>query len=631
MLKKILCGCVIISFFSCGSLKESRRDYSFTPLDTVINSWIQKEYYPGASIMVVKDDKVLFEKYYGNYTPETEVYIASAGKWLAAAAIAAVVDKTPLTWNDNVETWLPEFKGNVKGKITLRQLLSHTSGIPDYHVMPKRDTYNSLTQSVADILPLDTVFAPGSRFQYGGLAMQVAGRMAEVASGMDFETLFQIYICQPLGMVNTHFIPVDTGNGHSPMLGGGARTNMHDYMKFLKMISHDGNYNGKEVLSKESIKEMQADQVKKAKVLPGEYVERALGRYHTGIYGLGEWREKVNEYGEAYQISSPGWAGPYPWLNKKENVYGFFLTHVQGFNMQRDGVSSFYGSPIISALTSAIVSKPKIEKGVADIGDALLYYEVAGAGEPMILLHAHSVDRRMWNKQFSELSKHYKVYRYDLRGYGLSSSPVEGKAFLHANDLDLFMEKLGIQKAHLVGLSLGALTIADFMFLHPEKVLSATLAAGGLSDADYINPLTPLLREKKQQAVNRVKNQGIPAYKEWWLNEMKKISAPAFDSTPLAMLIDEWKAWQPLHIESSVFLGQSALPAYKAGRISVPTLFIIGRYDSQGSQSSSLKLSHFIFGSKVAYIEDAGHFSNLERPAEFTKLVFDFVSSFKMK
>lgn len=58
--------------------------------------------------------------------------------------------------------------------------------------------------------------------------------------------------------------------------------------------------------------------------MPGEYVERALGKHHTGIYGLGEWRELLDEQtGEAYQISSPGWAGAYPWINKREGVCGF--------------------------------------------------------------------------------------------------------------------------------------------------------------------------------------------------------------------------------------------------------------------------------------------------------------------
>lgn len=60
--------------------------------------------------------------------------------------------------------------------------------------------------------------------------------------------------------------------------------------------------------------------------------------------------------GEAYQISSPGWAGAYPWINKQGRVYGFFIAHVQGSSQKEDGFSSFYGSPVISQTVSNIIS-----------------------------------------------------------------------------------------------------------------------------------------------------------------------------------------------------------------------------------------------------------------------------------
>ena len=70
--------------------------------------------------------------------------------------------------------------------------------------------------------------------------------------------------------------------------------------------------------------------------------ERALGRHHQGVYGLGEWREMVDEKtGEAYRISSPGWAGAYPWINLREGVYGFFIAHVTGSSSKPDSFSSF--------------------------------------------------------------------------------------------------------------------------------------------------------------------------------------------------------------------------------------------------------------------------------------------------
>lgn len=347
----LVCGCM-----SCSHNKTT--GYDFMPLDTLIQSWMDKEYYPGGAVCVAKNDTVLFSKCYGNFTPDTKVYVASAGKWVAAAVIAAVVDRTELDWDDEVQKWLPEFAGDPKGSIRLRQLLSHTSGIRPYLPEPRVDNYNSLDSAVAEILPLDTVFAAGRRFEYGGLAMQVAGRMAEMAYVNDFETLFQTLIASPLGMKNSHFTPVNTEGGHSPMLGGGLCTTLNDYMSFLKMIYNYGVYDGKTVLTHESIIEMQKNQVGAARVLSGEYVERALGKTHSGIYGLGEWRELIDETtGEAYQISSPGWAGAYPWINKRDSVYGFFIAHVTGSSQKEDGFSSFYGSPVISATVTQILNR----------------------------------------------------------------------------------------------------------------------------------------------------------------------------------------------------------------------------------------------------------------------------------
>jgi hypothetical protein len=86
---------------------------------------------------------------------------------------------------------------------------------------------------------------------------------------------------------------------------------------------------------------MEADQVGNAKVNPDEYVEHARGSLRKDIYGLGEWREEVNVTGEAVLISSPSWAGAYPWIDKRSNVYGFFLTRVASI---KNGFNPFYSS-----------------------------------------------------------------------------------------------------------------------------------------------------------------------------------------------------------------------------------------------------------------------------------------------
>lgn len=331
----------------------------FLIIDAKVNSWVDSGYYPGASLIIARDNKIIYEKYYGNYSSHTVAYIASAGKWLAAATIAAVVDEGKLKWNDKVKNWLPQFS-DIRGEATLKQLFSHTSGFPAYQPKSRRrDDYQTLKESVENIedLPADTL--PGTEFYYGGLAMQVAGRMAELATGKEWEALFQEKIAGPLKMQHTHFTPVDTTPGFNPMLGGAARACVQDYANFLSMISMNGLFKGKRILSVQSIKEMQADQVGNAVVTDeghGDYIKRIRSSNRKDIYGLGEWREETNEKGEAVLISSPGWIGTYPWIDKKNNVYGIFLTTANVRHALKNGFYSFYTSAVLAMLVREIIN-----------------------------------------------------------------------------------------------------------------------------------------------------------------------------------------------------------------------------------------------------------------------------------
>ena len=331
---------------------------AFPAITKQVQEWVHHGYYTGCSVWIAKGDQVIYQKSFGNHTEETEVYIASAGKWLSAVAVLAVVDDGKLSLDDPVSKWIPEFKEDPKGKATLRQLFSHTSGFSPYQPDDKpRDGYQTCVESVAHLLPLPPHFAPGVQFEYGGLAMQVAGRMAELATGKNWETIFAEKIAKPLGMTKTRFTPVDPG--HTPMLAGGAVSTLHDYSRFLTIIANGGTFEGKRILSEKALAEMESDQVGTAKVKPAEFVERARGNKHTGIYGLGMWREELDEKGAATLISSPSWAGTYPWIDKKNDVRGVIMAHVDTGSkaLQRDKFSGFWSSPDLAMLVRERLSE----------------------------------------------------------------------------------------------------------------------------------------------------------------------------------------------------------------------------------------------------------------------------------
>jgi CubicO group peptidase (beta-lactamase class C family) len=168
--------------------------------------------------------------------------------------------------------------------------------------------------------------------------------------------IIPVAIAIPLEMQSTHFTPVDSSGGHAPMLGGGARTTLTDYADFLSMIINNGIFHGKRILSTGAIHAMQADQVGHAIVNEGEFVENVRGSLKKDIYGLGEWREEVNSEGEAILISSPSWAGAYPWIDKQNNVYGFFMTHL---TRSRNGFNSFLSSPVLAMMVRSAIQKNK--------------------------------------------------------------------------------------------------------------------------------------------------------------------------------------------------------------------------------------------------------------------------------
>ncbi|MEO5683654.1 MAG: serine hydrolase domain-containing protein [Chitinophagaceae bacterium] len=345
---------VSVYFFCIKAVAQQpdRLAYHFAAINDKIQGWVDSGYYSGASIIIAKDNEIIWKGYFGNYQRTTVAYIASAGKWLAAATIAAVVDEGKLHWHDKVKKWLPECTG-AKGEASLEQLLSHTAGYPDYQPPNARpDNYQTLGEAVAHIIHLPADTLPGAVFRYGGLAMQVAGRMAELATGKDWELIFQETMARPLHMSLTHFTPVDETPGHNPMLGGGARTGLQDYANFLSMIYNEGVFEGKRILSAKAIKVMQANHVKNAYVPAGEYVEKMRGSKRKDVYGLGEWREEVNAGGDATLISSPSWAGAYPWIDKKNGVYGFFLARISN---ARNGFNAFYASPVLTMMVREVI------------------------------------------------------------------------------------------------------------------------------------------------------------------------------------------------------------------------------------------------------------------------------------
>jgi pimeloyl-ACP methyl ester carboxylesterase len=120
------------------------------------------------------------------------------------------------------------------------------------------------------------------------------------------------------------------------------------------------------------------------------------------------------------------------------------------------------------------------ETGAAEVNGATIYYEVVGEGEPLVLVHAGIADSRMWEGQLTAFADRYRVLRYDMRGFGRTAM-VEG-TFSHHEDLRGLLDFLGLDRAHLVGCSMGGGAVLDFALEYPDRVGNLVLvgsAVGG--------------------------------------------------------------------------------------------------------------------------------------------------------
>lgn len=118
------CSLSLLAALTLGRSADDR----FPLVTDRVQSRVDNGLYAGCSVWIAQGDKVLYEKSFGAHTADTEVYIASAGKWLASATILAVTDEGKLSLDNPAVNWLPEFGTDPKGMATRRQLFSHSSG-----------------------------------------------------------------------------------------------------------------------------------------------------------------------------------------------------------------------------------------------------------------------------------------------------------------------------------------------------------------------------------------------------------------------------------------------------------------------------------------------------------------------
>lgn len=272
-----------------------------------------------------------------------------------------------------------------------------------------------------------------------------------------------------------------------------------------------------------------------------------------------------------------------------------------------------------------------VKQGYIEVDNGSLYYEELGQGEPLILVHGHSLDHRMWDTQFATFAENYRVVRYDVRGYGRSSEQSEDYQFTHAADLVKLMDALQIDKAHIVGLSMGGFIGADMLGCYPERMKSAVLASGNIRKSP--GPSNPMGEEeaaRRDKEIADLKAKGVDVMKQEWFEGLMKSGGTQRERMrqPLWQMIEDWSAWQPLHKEVRVIIGMDAYVALQENHPEVPVLLVEG--NAAGNRySEKPDILNYLPNGKQIVLDDCGHMLNMEQPEAFNAAVLNFLANLK--
>jgi 3-oxoadipate enol-lactonase len=275
------------------------------------------------------------------------------------------------------------------------------------------------------------------------------------------------------------------------------------------------------------------------------------------------------------------------------------------------------------------LNNPSPASGFAPVHNGSLYYEVAGTGRPVLLIHAGVADSSMWDAQFTLFSQSYRVIRYDTRGFGKSRT--ENTEFSNRQDIVDLFSHLGIENACIIGISRGGQIAIDFTLDHPERVSALIPVAAGVSGYEY-------QAGDNEKAVHEVEifNHMDELWEKNAFDELADLEAHVWadgPSQPVGRASPQICEYLRKIVRANYTRqdGQvTAMPlsppaANRLSEIQVPTLVLVGEYDSLATIEVADYLEKEIMGARKMVFQATAHMIPLEQPTKFSEIVLDFL------
>jgi len=266
-------------------------------------------------------------------------------------------------------------------------------------------------------------------------------------------------------------------------------------------------------------------------------------------------------------------------------------------------------------------------KGYLDLGDGQLYYECAGEGVPLVLTHAAFLDCRMFDDIWEPLARHFKVVRYDMRGFG-QSSPANGAACRRA-DLDRLLKHLGLTHIHLLGCSMGGQISLDLALEQPEHIASLTLVDSSPSGFELEGAPPRYLFEMFAAVQSGEVEQASELQIRIWLDgearepgqvdpelRRKALEMNRIPVTRKTFLLADQQPANPLDPPAI-----NRLEAVKC-----PTLAVVGSLDHPELLRAADVMATRIPNARKVVMEGSGHVPSYEQPDNFVSQLLEFLS-----
>lgn len=261
---------------------------------------------------------------------------------------------------------------------------------------------------------------------------------------------------------------------------------------------------------------------------------------------------------------------------------------------------------------------PAVESGYAEVEGGRIFYETAGRGPAIVMIHDGLLHRETWDRQFREFARDHRVVRWDRRGYGRSDPPQA--PFSNRQDLLAVFNAAGVESATLMGCSSGALLALEFTLDHPERVSALVLVGPIVSGFDF----SEHFRTRGGRGMPG-RDASVAQRIEYWTERDPWIMA--VDSADARRRM---RALLEAHPQNLTGSGRYARPPRRPTRsrlpgIAVPALIVVGEADIPDVHAHAGVIQAAIPGAKRVVLAHSGHLCHLEKPNEFDREVRRFL------